>query len=172
MYCSGTQIRKSMPVTAKEHKMQCLLGELLKLSPETIGRNDSFIRLGGNSILAMRLVALCRQEGPGLAVADIFGHPVLLDMAKKCIKLVDQEKDEEADIAALSMSSGASGVPSIIRDSLSSHSILTSQVEDIYPSTPFQQSIRALSVTHPGAYATQHIFNNQIVLAPISILFA
>jgi aryl carrier-like protein len=98
-YYSGTaKIQKSLAVTANEYKMQNLWEELLKLPPGTIGRNDSFIRLGGDSILATRLVALCRQEGLRLTVADIVGHPVLMDMVNKCTKLVDQGKDDEADV--------------------------------------------------------------------------
>ncbi|KAM3084248.1 hypothetical protein ACMFMG_001647 [Clarireedia jacksonii] len=157
-YYSSTQMQKSMPITAKEHKMQRLWGELLKLSPEAIGRNDSFRRLGGDSILAMRLVTLCRQEGLGLTVADIFRHPVLSDLAKKCTQLIDQERVEQADIVAFSMIGGVSRVASIFQNSLSPHSIRISQIEDVYPCTPFQQSIMALSVKHPGAYVSQHVF--------------
>ncbi|KER88889.1 hypothetical protein GW16_00020, partial [Xanthomonas arboricola pv. celebensis] len=47
-----------------------------------VGRADHFFDLGGNSLIAVRLVARIRQWGcPGVSLRDLFAHPRLDDMA-------------------------------------------------------------------------------------------
>ncbi|WP_018542832.1 non-ribosomal peptide synthetase [Streptomyces sp. MspMP-M5] len=47
-----------------------------------IAREDDFFTLGGDSLLATRLVARLRQDGHGdIRLADLFAHPVLTDFA-------------------------------------------------------------------------------------------
>ncbi|SEE88105.1 non-ribosomal peptide synthetase [Streptomyces sp. 2314.4] len=49
-----------------------------------IAREDNFFTLGGDSLLATRLVARLRQDGHGdLRLADLFAHPLLADFAAK-----------------------------------------------------------------------------------------
>ncbi|RDA85881.1 hypothetical protein CP532_2707 [Ophiocordyceps camponoti-leonardi (nom. inval.)] len=69
------------PRTEAERTVQALWAEVLKVDPDSIGIDDSFFRIGGDSIGAMRLVGLARQQGLGLSVRDIFQNPVLRDLA-------------------------------------------------------------------------------------------
>ncbi|KAK2811278.1 hypothetical protein FQN49_008470, partial [Arthroderma sp. PD_2] len=69
------------PQTGAERLIQELWAEILKVGPETIGLDDSFFRIGGDSIGAMRLVGMARQRGITLTVRDIFRNPVLRDLA-------------------------------------------------------------------------------------------
>ncbi|UNI13948.1 NRPS [Purpureocillium takamizusanense] len=69
------------PETDAERTMQQLWVEILKVDPETVSADDSFFRVGGDSIGAMRLVSLARQRGVTLQVRDIFKNPVLRDLA-------------------------------------------------------------------------------------------
>ncbi|WP_038337445.1 phosphopantetheine-binding protein, partial [Empedobacter falsenii] len=56
------------------------------LGIEQVSRNDSFFMLGGNSLLAVRLVSRLRSAGYTLGLQDIFASPCLVDMAKACHK--------------------------------------------------------------------------------------
>ncbi|OAQ84905.1 HC-toxin synthetase [Purpureocillium lilacinum] len=69
------------PETDAERTMQQLWIEILKVDPETVSADDSFFRIGGDSIGAMRLVSLARQRGVSLQVRDIFKNPILRDLA-------------------------------------------------------------------------------------------
>ncbi|GME39287.1 Nonribosomal peptide synthase [Neofusicoccum parvum] len=69
------------PWTAKERKLQQLWSQFLGIDPSDIDRDDSFFRLGGDSIMAMRLVSAARQVGFKLSVADVFRRMRLSDMA-------------------------------------------------------------------------------------------
>ncbi|KAF9630673.1 putative nonribosomal peptide synthase protein [Lasiodiplodia theobromae] len=80
-----TQLRAkgidSKPWTTKERKLQKLWAQFLGIDPSNIDRDDSFFRLGGDSILAMRLVSAARQVGFKLSVANVFRRMRLSDMA-------------------------------------------------------------------------------------------
>jgi aryl carrier-like protein len=82
--CSVGERTKRAPSTDMEVTLQRLWAEVLHLEPSSIGVDDSFFRLGGDSIKAMRLVAAARDEGIVLTVADIFQAATLSDMAKTC----------------------------------------------------------------------------------------
>ncbi|MBV2354022.1 amino acid adenylation domain-containing protein [Streptomyces sp. J2-1] len=51
------------------------------LGAEHVGRTDNFFDLGGDSILALRLVGLARQAGHAFSVADVFRARTLADLA-------------------------------------------------------------------------------------------
>jgi aryl carrier-like protein len=51
------------------------------MDPEQIGRDHGFLQLGGDSIAAMRLIVLARQEGLVMTVQDVFKQTRLRDLA-------------------------------------------------------------------------------------------
>ncbi|MBV1948805.1 non-ribosomal peptide synthetase [Streptomyces sp. BV129] len=59
------------------------------LAAEHVSRTDNFFDLGGDSILALRLVGLARQAGLGLTVADVFRARTLADLAALATDAVD-----------------------------------------------------------------------------------
>ncbi|OXY88643.1 non-ribosomal peptide synthetase [Streptomyces diastatochromogenes] len=68
------------------------------LGAEHVSRSDNFFDLGGDSILALRLVGLARQAGLGLTVADVFRARTLADLAT----LVTDDVDTPAPVAPFS----------------------------------------------------------------------
>lgn len=72
-----------------ERKLLFMWSELLQISPESIKGSDSFFALGGDSIIAMQLVGVARDEDLALTVASIFRHPTFADMAT-VIRLADE----------------------------------------------------------------------------------
>jgi aryl carrier-like protein len=81
-------------LTAPETILRSAWAKILSLRPEQIEADDNFFRLGGDSVLAMKLVSSLRAEGHGLTVADVFQHMRLGDAAKvlKVDKAAVQEK--------------------------------------------------------------------------------
>ncbi len=61
-----------------------------------VGRNEDFFGLGGDSILALKLVACARAAGLELMPRDVFNHPVLADLASHAGTAV--AKEEDADV--------------------------------------------------------------------------
>ncbi|KAL7780720.1 hypothetical protein CFE70_010746 [Pyrenophora teres f. teres 0-1] len=68
---------KRQPETEMQRTMQQLWAGVLAIAPDSIGLDDSFFRLGGDSIAAMKLVGEARRAGIQLTVADLFRNPRL-----------------------------------------------------------------------------------------------
>ncbi|MGC9382630.1 amino acid adenylation domain-containing protein, partial [Streptomyces sp. MH13] len=67
------------PRDATEQALCTAFAQLLGLPH--VGIDDSFFGLGGDSVLAMRLVGAARRAGIGLAVRDVFAHPTVAALA-------------------------------------------------------------------------------------------
>lgn len=68
------------PSTNEESLLHRLWTGLFSLARD-LHVNDHFFRLGGDSMAAMRLVSLARQQGLIITVEKIFRHPILRDLA-------------------------------------------------------------------------------------------
>ncbi|QDS69526.1 Nonribosomal peptide synthetase 4 [Venturia effusa] len=91
-----TKISSRTTSTASEDILRSSWAKLLRLSPEQIDVDDNFFRLGGDSVLAMKLVATLRKQRHILTVADIFQNMRLGDAAK--VLKVAQAVEEEAPV--------------------------------------------------------------------------
>jgi aryl carrier-like protein len=77
---SGSPVPSRQP-TSMEKILRSLWAAVLKMDAEQIETSDSFFRMGGDSIVAMRLVGAARDTGLSLSVADILKNPKLDAMA-------------------------------------------------------------------------------------------
>jgi amino acid adenylation domain-containing protein len=68
------------PRTQAESVLQEIWSAVLGVT--AIGRDDSFFAVGGDSMLALRVAAACKDAGIALAVRDIFAHPTLAGLAR------------------------------------------------------------------------------------------
>ncbi|KAF1937772.1 acetyl-CoA synthetase-like protein [Clathrospora elynae] len=71
---------KRAPSTQAERTMQQLWARVLNIEPGSIGLDDCFLRLGGDSIAAMKLVGEARKQGLQLDSAHVFRQPKLAQM--------------------------------------------------------------------------------------------
>ncbi len=69
------------PSTAREIELAALWQELLQTTG-AIGAEADFFALGGQSLLATRLIARLRRRGIDLPLKTVFQHPVLSDLAR------------------------------------------------------------------------------------------
>ncbi|GAB3456744.1 non-ribosomal peptide synthetase [Streptomonospora sediminis] len=81
-HLAPTARRSEPPATAAEQHLARIWAELLEA--DRIDRGDSFFALGGDSLLATRVVGALRAAGYAQAgVSDLFAHPVLADYAAR-----------------------------------------------------------------------------------------
>lgn len=154
---SGHITEYSRPSTENEIRLQLIWANTLKIDPLAIGKYDNFIRLGGDSILAMKLVALGREEGIKLSVANIFKHPTLADLARTIhVSKVDSQSRIHFT-PAFSLIACREKVSSMLRDA-TRYCTDSEAIIDMYPCTPFQEGIMALSITNPGTLVARHVF--------------
>ncbi|EFQ91494.1 hypothetical protein PTT_11654 [Pyrenophora teres f. teres 0-1] len=113
---TSSQGPKRQPSTEAERTMQQLWARVLGIEPDSIGLDDSFFRLGGDSITAMKLVGEARRAELRLSVADIFRHPRLIDLAS--LKSTSCNNSVVEEVPAFSLLSP------VMKDAIFSSSIL------------------------------------------------
>ena len=148
------------PSTRVEKVLSRLWESVLNLGADSIGADDSFFRMGGDSIGAMRLVTSSRREGIILTVASIFQKPKLSDMAlaSELISAAEQAGDVQLDPEAFSLLPSKELISPILELVSSECGVSADVVEDIYPCTQLQEGLIALSIREPGAYVAETIY--------------
>ncbi|KAL3418386.1 peptide synthetase [Phlyctema vagabunda] len=146
-------VEKQEPKTEMEIKIHGLWGQLLGSEIE-IGARDNFFSLGGNSLRAMKLVATARAVGVLLTVANIFTYPVLSDLA---LTAENVSTEAQEDVAPFSLV-GAAWDADAARVETAKHCKLESSlIDDVYPCTPLQEGLMALSAKYTEAYVAQRV---------------
>ncbi|KAI1016035.1 hypothetical protein LB504_009285 [Fusarium proliferatum] len=143
------------PTTAMQRKLQKAWATVLNIPTGQISKDDSFFRLGGDSVDAMKLVPAARAEGLAISVMAIFNNPVLSDMALSC------KHSDEALISSVdpfSLLSDTEDPSSLLREVAGRCGVQESQILDIYPCTSLQEGLVASTLQQPGAYVATYVF--------------
>lgn len=144
---------KRPPTTIVERRLQVLWAAVLQLAPASIGLDDNFFRLGGDSMSAITLATAGRSGGLGFTVAFVFKHPRLGEMANAL------EMDGNFEIQKLVAVQETEAPEDVTRDLAASIcGIDVADVEDVYPCSPLQEGLMALSVRFSGAYMAQRVY--------------
>ncbi|GLB08010.1 nonribosomal peptide synthase [Aspergillus tubingensis] len=115
-----------------EHKLQQLWAKLFDTPADDIHANSTFHALGGDSISALNLVSLLRQEGYQVRVNDILSSRTLRDQAA----LLAEEPAAAAPSTA--PATPAFQPTEVMYNQLAKLGISRPEVEDIYPLSPGQ----------------------------------
>ncbi|KAF5137722.1 Nonribosomal peptide synthetase 8 [Metarhizium anisopliae] len=148
-------VEKVAPSTPMEKKLQSLWASLLRIDVSAIGANDNFFQSGGDSIIAMRLVAEARASHLSISVADIFRFPKLSEMAKA---IQDVVFTPATDNEPFSLLRDEHSLDDIIQMAASVCDVKVEAIEDIYPCTALQKGLFSITIRDPGAYIAQKVF--------------
>ncbi|KAF7167699.1 hypothetical protein CNMCM6106_003127 [Aspergillus hiratsukae] len=140
--------------TPEERTLQRLCSRVLGVSLDSLGLDDSFFRLGGDSIAAMKLVAMARQEGWTVTVANIFSHPKLSNLACTMRLLQSNTHVGPPPFALLSHAS-----QEYVRKAIDESEMDYSMLEDAYPCTALQEGLIAMTIKDPDAYVCRMTFD-------------
>ncbi|KAK3216152.1 hypothetical protein GRF29_8g2302175 [Pseudopithomyces chartarum] len=155
---TSSQGPKRQPTTEMECTLQQLWARVLNIDADSIGLDDSFFRLGGDSIAAMKLVGEARREGVQLSVADLFRHPALVALAGL---RVDHEINETEEIPAFALLGKDIDAAQVCEEVAAICSVDASLVEDIYPCSPLQEGLMSLTSKRAGDYIMQSVLELQ-----------
>ncbi|KAJ5668857.1 hypothetical protein N7462_009927 [Penicillium macrosclerotiorum] len=133
------------------HEIWC---RLLTLNADQISTTHNFFILGGDSVLAMKLVPAVREQGFVLTVADIFSFPVLSDMANSMQR---QETDSQIEVPPFSMIESSWDHSAACTEAAIQCGVEKTMIEDIYPCTPLQEILMAFSARSAESYVAQRI---------------
>ena len=145
---------KRAPTTATECVLRRLWSTILEIAEESIGVDDSFFQLGGDSIRAMKLIAAARLQDLLVTVVDIFHRPRLCDLALLTKRTALKDEDE---VVPFSLLGRDAAIKEIQADVAQQCGVKIEQVEDIYPCTALQEGLMALSSKRSGAYIAQNV---------------
>lgn len=144
------------PSTTTERKLRSMWACVLNLKVSQVGIADSFLRLGGDSILAMKLVAAAREEGFFLSVQDIFKQPKLQQLAELIDSKEPTRKIQEAPLP-LSLLRGGTDIDEARKSAADILSVNVADVEDIFPCTPLQEGLMAMTAMSADKYVSRSL---------------
>ncbi|KAL2260259.1 hypothetical protein VTK26DRAFT_5769 [Humicola hyalothermophila] len=132
--------------------------QVLGIPQDSIGRQDGFFSLGGDSVSSMKLVAEAADAGLHFSVAEVFQYPSLAELAQ----FLDgsEEKPEAVSLEPIEPFELIGGLNKFLtlREQLrKSYKLAANRVEDVYPATPMQEGLMAETVTTPEAYILQEV---------------
>ena len=131
--------------------------KVLKTGVE-ISADDSFFRLGGDSISAVSLVASARAARLSLTIEQVFKHPILSEMAL-VVTAVEEDVDD-TNIAKYGLiARGEHEIQAICEEVRSICKIEEEEIEDILPTTPILEQLLAMSLTQPGTYVSRDVYS-------------
>ena len=152
-----------------EEKLRELWSQVLRLEAQYISANDNFFRLGGDSVIAMQLVAAAREAGCRLSVESVFKAATLKDLA---LELCDIE-EEESSVPTTIPFSLLGEIPSLtplLYQAAYQCQVSNDLVEDILPCTAAQEASMDFSRLHPHqGYCTENHAGQFTYSLPASI---
>ncbi|CAG8908849.1 unnamed protein product [Penicillium egyptiacum] len=160
---TNCRLRQLRQMTKGEIALRNCWAEVLARPAETVGPDDNFFRLGGDSIAAMKLAAAASEQGIQLGVSDIFLHPKLSDLALNCSLAGPKEwpnsEPNELDDAVPPFSMLSPNHREELKlQAMEQCNLPREQIADIYPCTALQAGMVALTAERPGSYIAYHRF--------------
>ncbi len=151
------------PRGAVEETVAGIWAQVLKL--ERVGRQDDFFDLGGNSLLAVRVMARLRAEGLQVDVSDLFGGTTLAALAAKTEGAGAQAVIPENRIPEHCRQLTPDLLPLIkLTQSQIDHLVAqvpggVANIQDVYPLAPLQEGMlfHHLLQTHGDVYITPSV---------------
>lgn len=142
--------------THSQAVLKSLWASVLHIDTASISEQDSFFRLGGNSVTAIHLVAAARDQGYLISVAQIFGNEGLREQAR-LLTPATGKNSAGLDIAPFSLLGNSIEVDALRSRAASLCGVEEAQVEDVFPCTALQEGLVAMSYKRPGDYEAQVI---------------
>ncbi|KAK4694271.1 hypothetical protein P7C71_g3281, partial [Lecanoromycetidae sp. Uapishka_2] len=144
-----TEEQSAEPLSEEEHVLQVIWSQVLEVQRRHINSNSNFFKLGGDSISAIKLVRFAQLKNVHLTVANIFETPRLSAMAKLCNIPVRDDDPEPFSLL--------DATTEMMQQAAEQCRVFPDQIEDMYPCTPLQEGLFALS-QRAGAYVARSIF--------------
>lgn len=158
---NSSDTERRQPSTPLEHQLRGMWATILAVEPHLIGADDSFLRVGGDSVGAMRLVGSARELGYLLSVADILKNPKLCDMTKLMVEAAEPTEDMLGMLDSFSLLKPDSNLQETIKEAASLCAVEFNEIEDLYPCTSLQEGLLALTMKRPGDYIIRFILELQ-----------
>ena len=140
---SSTSESQRSPVTDTEKQLQRIWAEAFRIAPSCIGLDNRFFQLGGDSVTAIRLVAIARRAGLSLTVHMLFDHPTIAELAAAVQKSVSILQEEGAPEPYALLGKEACSIEDLRLEAVTQCGISLNMIQDIYPLPQFYEPYMA-----------------------------
>ena len=135
--------------TTHEHRLAAVWREVLG-SPQ-VGADSNFFRLGGDSILSIRIAVRLRELGYRVTVGEVFEHPTISRLARHLAAGADSPAEETAPAQE----------PFALLDP-ADRGLLPDGTEDAWPLGRLQSGMIYHSMLHPESSVYHDIFSYDV----------
>ncbi|KAI1801866.1 lysergyl peptide synthetase 1 [Daldinia bambusicola] len=151
---SYNSVDKLAPTTELERELQTIWARVLDISPDSIGINDSFFRLGGDSVTCMQVAAHCNTAGIPITVKAIFKERTIQRLVAGVTAV---QRDESHRSEAITAPEGSTSwytsdrfdeYMTRIKNNIGENQV----VEDVYPCSSIQRGILIGYARNPSYY--------------------
>lgn len=149
---SASSQTKTLPKTENETELRRLIAKVLNVSQDSVDMACSFTELSGDSIAAMKLSAECRAANMRLSVREIFQSADIIKMAAIVQRDAFDSAQNTTIIKPFSLLKDAADTPSLLEEVTKMLGVATASIQDMYPCTPLQEGMIALSSQNSGTY--------------------
>lgn len=157
---------KREPKTATQKLVRDLWADILQIEISIIGLDDNFFRMGGDSISVIQLASAFRKKGLSLAAMEIHrsndleSMAAFLDTSSHALPSSLPSTSPQVEITAFSLVGveSPSTISALVKNVSAQCHTEPESVQDIYPCTPLQEGLIALSVGESGAYLSQRVY--------------
>ncbi|EGX96627.1 non-ribosomal peptide synthase, putative [Cordyceps militaris CM01] len=160
---------KTLPSSETEKTVRALWAAVLQHELDQVGVEDNFFHLGGDSYLAMRLVASSQADDSRVhfTVSDVLQHPTIRELAHAIDQRSTHSRASDRETARFSLwkeyqelnKSQESGHAKALLDQIAAQcDVPIDDVEDIYPCTPLQEGLMVVTAQQPRAYIARWAF--------------
>ncbi|RAH82405.1 amino acid adenylation, partial [Aspergillus japonicus CBS 114.51] len=154
------------PATPLQRELQNLWATALRVPVSQINLHDNFFQIGGDSVVAMRMVASAAGRELQVTVADLFQQPRLVDLAERLstrLQAESTETREDADPERFSLWLGVdhadeAQVQGQLQEIAKQCGTAVEKIQDVYPCTPLQQGLMAITGRQSSAYVNRQTF--------------
>lgn len=146
----SARMTPSSDLTSSEELLRGIWAEILELREESILPGDDFLKLGGDSIGFIRIVAACRRADVHVTVATIANFPVLTDMARACQSLSGGNDGSWGDSRTPFSLLEEESLEALRKEAASQCGVQSDITEDLYPCTHMQEELMVANIMHPG----------------------
>ncbi|GAB1215415.1 hypothetical protein ATERTT37_004602 [Aspergillus terreus] len=141
------------PSSAEERLLHHIWSTTLGLDEKLIGADDNFFQVGGDSVSAMKVAAVARQQGLDISVADIFAHPRLSALAATSSNKDVSDPGFEPTLFALCPPDATVLLPTLLRARNMLHPKTT--ITDILPVSDGQDFFLTRVTLHHFSFAIE-----------------
>ncbi|KAH7268863.1 hypothetical protein B0J15DRAFT_442051 [Fusarium solani] len=156
----ATQGPKPQPTSELEAEMQQIWARVLSFEPQHIGLDDSFFRLGGDSIAAMKAVGEATKASIKVTVADFFEHRTLRSICSHsycCSEMAAESLSTAVEPFSLLTQDSTDTRETFVQGLAAQLATTPSKIQDAYPCTPLQEGLVSLASKRTGDYIMQQV---------------